>query len=539
MIPSIYYENEAYNLKNKNIMGRQAAGDSFIKGLLQHYSGEEIWYYKSFPENSKLINTENKKLKLLETKNYFALQQSGLLYYPSPDISTMAHLRQRVSDNAWSICGITHTTSSDRIMDGISRLISAPTRPWDAIICTSKAVRQHCNNILSREIDRLKSEVGLNKLQLPKFPVIPLGIDASIFRNGPDKSDAKRKIKIEHDEIVVLYLGRLSFHAKSHPFQMYAALQHAASKIDKKICLIECGWFPNTYVEEAFEEAFIKTCKTDNIRRLLIDGTDQSKKHLALKASDIFISLSDNIQETFGITPLEAMASGLPVLVSDWDGYKDTVTNEVGYKVPTYMPGQGMGRDIINYYAAGIDNYDQYLGKVSSLISVDQRKLNEYLLLLISDSNLRKKMGNSGQKHVTKNFDWSVIIEQYSQLWNELAMIRNYELNSTPSIWASRMDPFESFSHYSTHTLKLDDRVSLTSSLELKSNQIDERLALEVFSYNKSFFATNDEIKEILILIGDEQVKVIDILQNFPTELQATKFRLIYWLLKANLVVLS
>ena len=38
---------------------------------------------------------------------------------------------------------------------------------------------------------------------------------------------------------------------------------------------------------------------------------------------DIFVSLSDNIQETFGLTPLEGMASGLPVVATDWNGYRD------------------------------------------------------------------------------------------------------------------------------------------------------------------------------------------------------------------------
>jgi len=538
MIPSIYYESEAYSLKNKNVMGRQAAGDSFIRGLLKHYSGPEIWFYKSFLENSDLINTENKKLKLLETKNYYALRQSGLLYFPSPDISNLAFLRQRVSDNAWSLCGITHTTSSDRIMDGLTRLITSPTRPWDAVICTSEAVKQHCNNVLSCQIDYLKREIGLNKLSLPKFPVIPLGIDISSFQNAPIDIAAKRKLAIDSDEIVILYLGRLSFHAKAHPFQMYQALQHAASKTNKKLCLIECGWFPNDYVEKAFQEVFAKTCTDPNIRHIKIDGTEQDQKLLALQASDIFISLSDNIQETFGITPLEAMACGLPVLVSDWDGYKETVTSEVGFKIPTYMPRNGMGKDIINYYAAGIDNYDHYLGKVSSLISVDQRKLNDCLVQLISDENLRKNMGSCALKHVSRNYDWSVIIKQYSELWRELSSIRNHELSSTPGIWASRLDPFESFSHYSTHTLALDDQVSLVSSSELTMRQVDERLDLEVFSYNKSFFATNDDLKEILNLIGDNKMKIVNILQNFPEELHAVKFRLIYWLLKANLVEL-
>ena len=42
------------------------------------------------------------------------------------------------------------------------------------------------------------------------------------------------------------------------------------------------------------------------------------------------MSLADNIQETFGLTPVEAMAAGLPCVMSDWDGYRDTVRDGVG-----------------------------------------------------------------------------------------------------------------------------------------------------------------------------------------------------------------
>ena len=60
-------------------------------------------------------------------------------------------------------------------------------------------------------------------------------------------------------------------------------------------------------------------------------------------AADLFVSLADNPQETFGITPLEAMAAELPCLVSDWDGYRDTVTNDVGCRIPTRMV-DGLGK---------------------------------------------------------------------------------------------------------------------------------------------------------------------------------------------------
>ena len=44
------------------------------------------------------------------------------------------------------------------------------------------------------------------------------------------------------------------------------------------------------------------------------------------------------MQETFGLTPIEAMACGVPQVVADWDGYRETVVEgETGFRVPTYV----------------------------------------------------------------------------------------------------------------------------------------------------------------------------------------------------------
>ncbi len=49
----------------------------------------------------------------------------------------------------------------------------------------------------------------------------------------------------------------------------------------------------------------------------------------------IFTSPIDNIQETFGLTPVEAMACGVPRLSSDWDGYRDTGLEKQGFLIKT------------------------------------------------------------------------------------------------------------------------------------------------------------------------------------------------------------
>ena len=50
--------------------------------------------------------------------------------------------------------------------------------------------------------------------------------------------------------------------------------------------------------------------------------------------ADIFCTLSDNIQEAFGTTPIEAMAAGLPVICYDYGGQTDFLSSDsTGYVV--------------------------------------------------------------------------------------------------------------------------------------------------------------------------------------------------------------
>src|SRR5205807_881053 len=80
----------------------------------------------------------------------------------------------------------------------------------------------------------------------------------------------------------------------------------------------------------------------------------------------------DNLQETFGLSPIEGMAAGLPLVVSDWNGYRDTVRDGVdGFRIPTLMPPTPYGIDLADRYALGIDDYDYYIGFTSQLIAVD------------------------------------------------------------------------------------------------------------------------------------------------------------------------
>jgi glycosyltransferase involved in cell wall biosynthesis len=136
---------------------------------------------------------------------------------------------------------------------------------------------------------------------------------------------------------------------------MYQALEKAAKNLPagQKVMLVECGWHANDLIRKAFAEAAAQA--SPSVKVVNLDGRNASARQSGWAGADIFCSLSDNIQETFGLVPLEAMAAGLPVVVSDWDGYKDTVQDGVeGYRIPTLQPAPGLGNDLALRHALDI-----------------------------------------------------------------------------------------------------------------------------------------------------------------------------------------
>ena len=56
-----------------------------------------------------------------------------------------------------------------------------PVQPWDALVCTSDAVKKSVKELLSSQIDYLRHRLKATQFPLPQLPVIPLGTDTKKF----------------------------------------------------------------------------------------------------------------------------------------------------------------------------------------------------------------------------------------------------------------------------------------------------------------------------------------------------------------------
>lgn len=545
MTAAIYYHPEAYTTSGPKLMGRNAAGESFLRGFLTHSKASEFWAQVQHPNHAQHFGQtvatygRNEPVKAVDKNSLGALAQAGVVYYPGPGIGEYAFHRSGFGHGAWSLCGITHTTSSAGAMDALAALVTSPVQPWDAVICTSTAVKDNVVRLLQAQVDYLKDRLGITKVVLPQLPVIPLGIHTEDFVYSDDqKAAARHAVGADKDTLVVLFTGRLSFHAKAHPLAMYQALQKAAEVSGKDVVLVECGWFANDYIQKAYADAQKLACP--NVRVVTLDGRKAEDRLTAWASADVFCSLSDNIQETFGIVPIEAMAAGIPVVVADWDGYKDTVRDGVdGFRIPTLMPQAGLAGDLAYRHALEIDTYDMYCGHTCSLIAVDAEATAQAFIRLFNSAELRQQMGEAGRQRARDVYDWAAIIPQYEALWAGLNEIRKAEapkLQALQHPWPARMDPFHAFASYPTQVLTPDTVLRLIDAdLNTAQQRLSQYRQLAMVDFAKAVLPTEQETSFVLasLAAGSQQAGVL--VQGLPQERHAFVFRALAWMAKMGM----
>ncbi|MEK9725561.1 MAG: glycosyltransferase [Rhodospirillaceae bacterium] len=176
------------------------------------------------------------------------------------------------------------------------------------------------------------------------------------------------------------------------------------------------------------------------------------------------------------MTPIEAMPAGLPCVVTDWNGYRDTVRDgEDGFAIPTWLPLAGSGGDLalqndrLVTDAERDRNYNHYTGVVSQCTAVDVAKTAEAFTVLVENEGRRQGMGASGRQHAQRTFDWRIVVAAYQDLWRELSHIRARTQEVAPITEGRpahplRDDPFALFASYATHTVDGEAVVGLTPS---------------------------------------------------------------------------
>jgi starch synthase len=520
--PALRYEPEAFHLSGSRIMGRQSAGETFLRALVNAADGRQLTGFGPQERSGVAFKTAlgqiNPAVKAvwLRSDDLIAFSRIGALHFPDPSLAEQARIRVRAGTGAYGLTGITHTISSANAMRMLADITMAPIMPWDGLICTSRAVKSSVEQIFSVQEDYARWKFGTQgRLLRPEMPIIPLGVHTADFAfSSMEQKQARSQLGISEDEVVFLFLGRLSYHAKAHPYQMYRALEDVARATGKRITLIQCGWFANEFIERAFKDGATKF--SPSVKHVWLDGRQQIERNKAWSASDIFLSLSDNIQETFGLTILEAMAAGLPVIASDWDGYRDiVVSGQTGFLVPTLMPEPAVGDELSLGLVAGTLDYDRYIGLCSQMVSVNQQELRNSIRALVTQQELRKSMGAAGRAHAISHFEWSGLLRRYEEFW---AMLEGRRLKANserqPQLrggMADQLAPFRMFSGYGSERISSQSEVRLVN----RSLVVKHLLGDDFFVLASGLFLNGaEEILTILSSLSEEAPLRVDAIEK-------------------------
>ncbi len=424
---AIWFAADGYD-PAKGLNGRRVAGESFLRGFFAHAQVEEFVSlahstgdHAAFAAMAQASGV-TRPVRAVRLDAPAQLDPVQVVSYPAPPPQQEFWRRAPYGAAAWAFCGITHTTATRAVMQAVFDMRAAPQMPWDAVICTSRAVQQSLIRLMELAEDHLGQRFpGAVLPARPLLPVIPLGVHAADFTPDPVAGAALRaRLGLGPADIAVSCIARLTPDEKFDPFPLFLALEAAAPALAAKggrFHLILCGVFRDAAWPPVFAEGARQLMPSVGYHQL--DGGMAAERKATLSGSDIFVFPVDNLQETFGLAPVEAMAAGLPVIVSDWDGMKDSVTPDVGIRIPTEMPRSGEANYISLRHLGGTDTYLQYLSQMSALTRIDIGGLTRALVSLGSDAALRARMGAAGAARARAVYDWSVVIPQMQALWGE------------------------------------------------------------------------------------------------------------------------
>ncbi len=474
-----------------------------------------------------------------------AAAQAGTLLRGQPYISELAWERgHRHGHQAYSLVGMIHTLAPPKVRELIGEVLLAPVQPWDALICTSPAVRQCLEGLLDRWQDHLSQRFGGTRAPRPQLPLLPLGVDRTALQeqraDQRSRDFLRRHLGVAEHDVLVLWLGRLSFFEKAYPQGMFIALQKAAQRCGERLHFVMAGWFPGGDSDlRLYEEA--ARCHAPDVPVHFLDGKNSEVVRCCWAAADLFFSLVDNPQETFGLAPVEAMAAGVPVVVSDWDGYRYTVSDGVeGFRIPTLAPAHAQqGEELALQHDQGLLTYQDYVGAVAQHVAVDIEAAAAAIARLAGDPVLRQRMGMAGSQTVCQRFDWPVVARLHHQLYAELAELRRGGQGGSgvEDQHPLRSDPFRDFASFATSSLGSETELRLAMPLLEIQHRLNNLTSLDrCYGELHASPADVQRLLEQLQSEGDQSCHLMHLLRAWPDE-QHDALRLsLTWLAKLGCI---
>ena len=418
-------------LEGGDILGRGVANAGFLRALLK---ADPFGSYSFFLANQGQTDTLKEALESefgalagrgafkfrpllnlpesVQREKYYCFHLSDWI----SQFTALARLRNYLAADIFPITGVTHSLSYARYAPAFLGHLWPGVTERDAIIATSSCGA----GVVEQAFASARAAYGLGSevFKAPQIRRIPLGVDNSPAL-APDpvrRAAARARHGLTADDVACLVVGRISHYSKMDLVPVLRAAHRLKSDgFDlSRLRLILAGW---TSADDDTPDILAALARGMGLALEVVSRPDDDTRDSLYQAADIFLSPADNVQETFGLTILEAGLAGLPVIASDYDGYKDTVVHgKTGLLIPTIGPVNTEYTDILAHLW-----YDsQYHLRLAQQTALSVPALAEALAGLIADPERRRGMGAAARRRVLAGYTWDKIISAYLSLWEDL-----------------------------------------------------------------------------------------------------------------------
>ncbi|MDR1685008.1 MAG: glycosyltransferase family 4 protein [Desulfovibrio sp.] len=414
------------------MLGRREANRRFLTALLENDPFDAYHFFLSHPDIRAGLEDElralfpdihNEGRIILRLHGEFPAALSEHAYHclhlsdPFSCFTEAVCLRNVFSRRIFPVTAPTHSLSYVEFGAGFLQHLWGGVTARDVVAATSTAGAE----VVRAYYARLRNAYGLDedRFAAPSVRCVPLGVDPSLMP-APDEKDrlgaACRSRFGLGDKLVFLVFARIAYQSKMDLLPILRAWKRAEEYgLARGRCvLVLAGWVEDG---DTFDKEIAGFADNMGIDCLTVPRPDNAGRKALYAAADVFLSPSDNLQETFGLTLLEAAASSLPVIASDFDGYRDLVIDGVnGILVPILGPARTPRTDAL----ARIVPAAAYHLMQAQQSAVDVDALGRAIRLLAGNEALRRRMGESGRKQVLAARTWQHVVRNMLDLWTEL-----------------------------------------------------------------------------------------------------------------------
>lgn len=339
-----------------------------------------------------------------------------ILHSMNADLTRGMFLRSYVNKHNWPVIGLTHDLSDPDVYKHILLAFCGGVQPHDAIFCCSRAAA----HVVEAQVAAARGLLANHKAS-PQLPVLSYGIDAdAIAEVRLPRLEARKVSALDDDDFVFLFFGRLCGTTKADLLSLVSAFHRVfLGRSDVKLVLAGSvlGQSSVAYVQDI--KSAVGTMGLSEQVAVVADPTDAEKNNL-FSAANVFVSPANSLQESFGIVLLEAMAYGLPVIASNWNGYRDIVVDgETGNLFDTQLPSAFMDSSL-DPLQTSFQEWSSALDAIGNAIRLDTGALARWLALQELDRERGEAMGMAGLSRVRKVFNWKDILAEHKSTWLHL-----------------------------------------------------------------------------------------------------------------------